>query len=166
METKDEKTPEPPKKVTMPIRKATIMDRIQGKTHHEIKEPFVLLIKQNLDMILIENVKKGYLELGNQDIKKRIELTPSKMVSWEIGNGYKKGWVAYENEMQAYPKEAQHDAETFYKIIQKVTMNYKEFEERAMKAKAMLWLIIAGGAVVVLYFVAKSGLIDKLINRG
>lgn len=158
---------EKPTEVKEPFLKAGFFERLLGNTYKKrIKEPFIIMITKDHKARIIQGVKGGNITLGAEPNIKRIELTPDKLIDLSYGGDSYRGWIAYEEEMTAYPTHVKHDSEMFYKIIQKLSLNYQDFLTKQGSIKARTYLMISMGAVLILYFLYQSGIVDRILSGG
>lgn len=133
--------------------------RKQGKTEvaKELKEPLLLLMKENGYTEIIEGAKPGRFTLDTPGGLKEIFLSPDKQTTLKYGEDYYKTWVAHENEFFPYPVSPVDSAETFKKVLQKIAMNYREANDQSYKARGKMWLYILGGIALVLMVIFSFG---------
>ena len=104
----------------------------------EPKEYMVLLMRNNGYSEFIQDVKAGEFLIASSDGKeeKSITLTPSRLTTFKYGKQYVKGWVCHEDNAFPLPEDPIFGAEMFRKIVQKLSMNYKDANEiKFMEAK-------------------------------
>ena len=92
----------------------------------KIKQPILLLMRENGHMDTIEGITEGLFRFRDKDKKtKAITITPNKAFGWAYGGQIIKTYIAYENEAFPYPTDITHDSTTMLRIIERIMMNYK-----------------------------------------
>lgn len=157
------------------VRRAFLPPKLGNKLRGEkykstLKEPILFLMRSNGKMELIENVEDGifYVDSPDRELSKRkaIILDPAKIYSWEYGAMRWRTYVAFEDEMSCYPVDVVHDSRSFRRIIQAITLNYKDFMEKDPIKIGKMWLLIFVGIAVLVYFLATSGFLDQILHGG
>lgn len=155
--------------------KGKILEYVIGDEYFEksLKEPLLLLIKENGYIEVIEDVRAGeFVIVMKEGGEKSVMLTPKQILTLKYGKQYFKAWIAYENCATAYPEDPIYSAEQFRKITQKLAMNWKDRDEQAenMLAKGKMWMYIIGGlaiAVVLIFSIpgAKEALFGQVAQN-
>lgn len=133
----------------------------------ELKEPVLFLIKENGYAEPIENVKAGEFTINTPKGMKSFLLTPDKIVTLKYGNQFIKCWFQYENCMSPYPENPLHSSDMFKKIVQKISMNYRDVNEVKMfQARTKFWLFLGGGIILGLFLLFSTPFGQNLISGG
>lgn len=145
----------------------------EGKITEELEEPLLLLIKENGYIEPIQGVKAGEFTIEQETSQgkptlKTIYLTPEKIRKLKYGEGSTYYcWVAYENDFDPYPFDPVHGSEMFYKIVQKIAMNYRERDEQNdMAGKGKMWFMIIGGIALLIVIVFSIPSLREAILHG
>lgn len=132
----------------------------------KMKQPILLLIKDDGYTDFIEGVKKGMFIINMKDGKQKgIMLSPNKLTTLNI-EPFPKVWIAYENEMTPYPLDIYHDGEEALSIIRKIETNRDLLKDQAklINAKMMFWVAVIGIILVGLYFAISNGWLDAIFS--
>lgn len=97
----------------------------------KLKEPILVLIKEDMTVEIKEGVTSGILSLkkGNKE-EAIVTLSEKNLLAFKWGKASIRGWIAYIGEATPYPSEIKHDSERIAKIIDILRMNYKRLEKR------------------------------------
>lgn len=121
-------------------------------TIETMKQPILILIKENGDVSIIEKVKTGLFEMTstfNKEENKAINLTANKLLNLKYGSENIKCWIAYESEAVPYPLKINQDSRDFYQIIKRVAMNYKDLSLGGMKGRGIIKIVLITIAVIL-----------------
>lgn len=132
----------------------------------DIKQPILMLMKDDGYVEWIEGVKKGLFIINMKNGKQKgILLSPNKLTTLNI-EPYPKMWVAYENEMTPYPIDIYHDGEEAVSIIRKIESNRDLLKDEAklLSAKMWFWVAIIGMILLGLYFGIRGGWFEKIFE--
>lgn len=129
-------------------------------------EPLLFLIKENGYTDILENVKPGPFTIAdkkNPDKKKVIFLTPDKLTTFKFQDKDYRGWVAYENCPTPMPEDPIFSSEQVRKIIEALSMNYKDLEQvQLTKARTKMFLIIGGLIILAIIVASALGIFDGI----
>lgn len=167
IEEKKKKEQKTPTEVTEPFLKAGFFEKTFKRREYkkELKEPLLFLMTTTGDIKVFENMEPGVFRIGSEDNQKGIHLTANKMQRLLYNGERYKCWVAYEEEMSPYPHDVIHDSGLFLKLIQKISLNYRELDQKQFVAKGKMWLMILAGVAIVIYFLWNSGMISSLLAK-
>lgn len=130
----------------------------------ELKEPILLLMKDNGFMETIEDVKPGEFIMSTSVGEKSINLVPNRLTSWKYGGQVYKTWVAYENCMSPYPEDPIHNAEMYRKTTTKIALNYRDRDEaKLFEGKGKMWLLIIGGIAIAIIAIGSSPGVKEML---
>lgn len=130
-----------------------------------IKQPLLLLMRDNSDVDIIAGVKSGVFEIVssfNKAENKVINLNPNKLLNLKYGGESIKCWIAYESEAVPYPLEVNQDSRDQYQIIKRLAMNYKELSLGSIQGKKMFRIVLITIAAIMIIgtLAVSSGVID------
>lgn len=135
--------------ILRPKKLLTKKQDLRIKPKKEFKEPLLLLMTIKGEIRLLQNMKEGPFIISPKDDptrKKAIMLTKNKQFQWVYGKHSYKTWVAYEENMAAYPENPVHNSEMFYTLLTKVVTEQKSLAEAKafkIKGQAIGYIILA-----------------------
>jgi len=134
-------------------------------TAKSIKQPVLLLMRDNSDLDIIQGVKSGMFEIVssfNKAENKCINLNPNKLLNLNYGGESIKCWVAYESEAVTYPLDVNQDSRDQYQIIKRLAMNYKDLSLGSIRGKKVFKIVLITIAVLIIIgtLAVSSGVVD------
>lgn len=126
----------------------------------EIKGTTLFLLKNDMTIDPIQQVKSGIFKLKTGNEEKEIALTPERIYKLNYGNQQIPVWIAHEDNMYAYPQDPIMSATFFRRIIQRITLNYKDINEAKLlelqNKRMWIWIVGGGLILILLWVIARS----------
>lgn len=125
----------------------------EQKPKEELQEYVLFLMKNNGHIDILEGISPGNFTIeDNKGNLKQIVLSANRIQTINYNKQHFKGWVAHEDNMMAYPQDPIHNAEMQTKIVEKLSLNYREANtEKKIEAgtKRIIAIIAVVGVLLI-----------------